>query len=62
MTAQEIINALNALDGIELTFEQEAQILSLNQSQLDEIAEQLQIETSPAKVIKWLLEKLNDWL
>jgi hypothetical protein len=62
MTAQEIINALNALDGIELTFEQESQILSLNQSQLDEIAEQLQIETSPAKVIKWLLEKLNDWL
>ena len=60
MTAIDLIVELNEV--IELTPEMQAQILTLNQEQIDEIAEQLIIETSPAKLIRWLLQKLNGWL
>ena len=59
MTAIDLIVELNEV--IELTPEMQAQILTLNQEQIDEIAEQLIIETSPAKLAKWLWEKLKEY-
>ena len=59
MTAIDLIVELNEV--IELTPEMQAQILTLNQEQIDEIAEQLIIETSPAKLVRWLIKKLKEY-